>query len=101
MSTSNLELVALLEKVADADSFLEFVHALSADRAAAAAIERAGPRLLYGQDVNGWANVEIDSFLEAGAAWAQATDFGVSQGLRPGNIWARVASFLYLGKIYE
>jgi hypothetical protein len=99
---SNTELIDKLAKVIDAESFLDFVRALIADREAAVAAERTQPRSPpYGPDAGGWENDRIEAYLFGASAWAESTDFGVRQGLAPGNLWARFANFLYAGKIYE
>jgi hypothetical protein len=94
-------LMTTLAAVTDAESFLAFVRALVADRESAVQRERAQPSSPYGPDAGGWENVRIEAYLEAAAAWAESTDFGVSQGLNPDNLWSRFANFLYVGKIYE
>ena len=90
-----------LEAVADATSFLAFVHALVADREAAAARERAQPASPYGPDAGSWENDRVETFLAAAVRWAESTNIGLAQGLRADNPWRRFAQFLYLGKIYE
>ena len=50
----------------------------------------------------GWQNLTIEDFLEAALAWAEASNFGRSQGVDDSaNPWRRLAIFLYCGKIYE
>jgi hypothetical protein len=95
------ELITRLEAVTDANSFLAFVRALVADRQAAVQRERAQPSSPWGPDAGGWENTRIESYLEAAAAWAQSTDFGVGQGLDAHNLWRRFAQFLSAGKGYE
>ncbi len=51
-------------------------------------------------DAGGWENIRIETYLEAAAAWAKSTDFGVSQGLNENNFWRRFAPFLSVGKSY-
>jgi hypothetical protein len=101
MPTPVDELMAKLEAVTDAESFLAFVHALIADRESAVQAERARPSSPYGPDAGGWENTRIESYLESAAAWAKDANFGVSRGLEPDNLWRRFAGFLYAGKIYE
>jgi len=95
------ELMATLETVTDAESFLAFVRALVADRESAVLLEKAQPSSPHGPDAGGWENIQIETYLEAATAWAESSDFGVSQGLNPDNLWRRFAHFLYVGKIYE
>lgn len=84
-----MELHDLLDQVNDTQSFLQFANALMADRVATPP---------HSED---WQNTTIDGFLEGAIAWAQASDFGIRQGLSPSNPWHLFAVFLYSGKIYE
>ncbi len=85
-----------LKKVADEDSFLEFVRALGRDRADA---ERSAltPEGFRGE----WANQSIAEFIEAGVAWAEDSDFAARPGPKPANPWALFAQFLWAGRGYE
>lgn len=91
----------LLEDVEDVESFLVFARALAADRAASVVLEKADPSSPYSSNANGWGNTTIESFLESAIAWAEASDFGLTQGLSVSNPWKQFAVFLYCGKIYE
>jgi len=75
-----------LEAVDDEATFLAFVQALAVDRR---------------NDAEHWENGTIEDFLEAANAWAEASDFGASQGLSAASPWRKFATFLYCGKIYE
>jgi hypothetical protein len=101
MTETDNEMIARLEAVTDANSFLAFVHALVADRESAVQRERTQPSSPWGPDAGGWENTRIETYLEAAASWAESTDFGVSQGLDANNLWLRFATFLRVGKIYE
>jgi hypothetical protein len=101
MSDTDDEMITRLEAVTDANSFLVFVDALVADRESAVQRERARPSSPWGPDAGGWENTRIETYLEAAAAWAKDTDFGVSQGLNANNLWRRFAQFLSAGKGYE
>jgi hypothetical protein len=96
-----MQLRDALDSVSDATSFLAFARLLAEDRADEVEKEAANPAQPYGPGANGWENGTIEAFLEAAVAWAEATDFGLSQGLTPDNPWKRFAVFLYCGKIYE
>jgi hypothetical protein len=91
----------LLPVVNSERSLLDFIAALVRDRQDAIAAEKRNPSSPYGPDAGGWENTSIDAFLEAAAAWAESTNFGLTQGLDPDNPWRRFAAFLYSGKIYE
>jgi len=91
----------LLERVSSEESLLAFIAALAKDRRQAVVAERENPNSSYGPDAGGWENRSIEDFLDAAAAWAESTNFGLTQGLAADNPWKRFAVFLYLGKIYE
>jgi hypothetical protein len=91
----------LLERVNSEESLLAFIVALAKDRRQAVVAERENPTSTYGPDEGGWENTSIEDFLEAAAAWAESTNFGLTEGLAADNLWKRFAVFLYLGKIYE
>jgi hypothetical protein len=85
------------KSVHDEKSFLVFVSALTDDRRLANAVDE-GPY----DSPRGWQNDTIESFFESAVAWAQASNFGRTQGLTDeANPWQRFAVFLYCGKIYE
>ena len=92
-----IELHKLIENVNDEKSFLIFVQALIQDRS----IEDPESIDHCGRGSQGWENHSIQSFLEAGHAWAEATNIGESQGMGKESPWKRFAAFLYCGKIYE
>ncbi len=96
-----VELHELQEAVQDEGSFLEFARELIADRERAVAEERVGPAGGSRPDVEGWANVHIETYLRAAVSWAEDSDFGKRQGLSSSNPWKQFAVFLYCGKIYE
>ena len=98
---ANTLLSDLLDKVDSEESLLVFIAALVQDRREAVIAEKENPSSPYGPDAGGWENTTIESFLEAAAAWAESTQFGLKQGLSPDNPWRRFAAFLYCGKIYE
>lgn len=79
-----MELHQELDQVRDAKTFLAFARALAEDL----------PN-------NEWENTTIEDFLGGAIAWAQASNFGVDQGLQLSNPWRQFANFLYCGKIYE
>lgn len=86
-----------LEEVIDEYTLLQFVKALIADKPN----ENNVPvdQISIGQR---WQNDSVEGFLSAGVAWAEASNFGVSQkaGIAD-NPWYQFAVFLYCGKIYE
>lgn len=84
-----MDLQPLLHQVHDPQTFLRFARALMADKTACSS------------DDTDWQNVTVEGFLESAIAWAEDSDFGISQGLPPSNPWQQFAVFLYCGKIYE
>jgi hypothetical protein len=96
-----MDINALLNNVSDQATFLVFAKQLRADRVRAVALEKSRPAPAYGPDAGGWENIEIETFLGAAIAWAEDSEFGVSQGLSVSNPWKQFAVFLYCGKIYE
>ena len=91
----------LLEHVIDAQSFLKFAKALTLDRVESKKIELLANINVNTNEESKWEKNTIESFLDAAIAWAEDSDFGVSQGLLPSNPWRQFAVFLYSGKIYE
>ena len=72
-------------RVQDEKSFVEFLHALAADR----------------QDEAAWENGTIEAFLDAAAAWGEATTGKDVAAKRNENPWQRCAQILSAGKFYE
>jgi hypothetical protein len=101
MTMTDGHLNDLLEKITDGESFLEFARALEEDRRNAVIAEEAHPIGQYGPDAGGWESGSIEDFLEAAVAWAEASNFGLKQGLSPANPWKQFGVFLYSGKHYE
>jgi len=91
----------LLIEVNSERSLLDFIAALIKDRCEAIAAEERNPSSPYGPDAGGWENTSIERFLEAAAAWAESTNFGLTKGLHADNPWRRFANFLACGKDYE
>jgi len=98
------ELYELLDRAEDQASFFRFVEALIEDRADSVRREAAGrkTRVPAEAEDGGWQNSTIESFLDAGLAWARATYMGRNpHELGQPPSWRHFASFLYSGKIYE
>lgn len=90
-----------LENVNSSETLLSFVRLLAQDKEDETTKESISPSSTYGTGANGWENVTIEAFLSAASAWAESTNFGLTQGLSPSNPWKQFAVFLYCGKIYE
>lgn len=100
MSTSD-EVRIALNAVNDRETFLVFVQKLIEDWKDEVRKEEASPSPPFSRGANGWENGSIDTFLDAAADRAECTNFGISQGASPDNLWQGFARFLYMGKIYE
>jgi len=96
-----MELHEAIETVKDAETFLNFVRELVADREDEVRKEKAHPSPPYGPGANGWENGRIESYLEAAVAWADDSDFVETQKDPSVNPWQQFAHFLYAGKVYE
>ena len=87
----------LLEEVNDQLSFLRFVQAMI--------INRKECEVKTENEVGfvcDWANNSIFDFLDSASAWAESSNFGISQEPEiEGNPWKQFATFLYCGKVYE
>ncbi|HEY3789179.1 MAG TPA: hypothetical protein VGL71_10005 [Urbifossiella sp.] len=88
----------LLDRVTDRDSFIAFVEALADERAAAAEIERANPRVYVVDGAHNWKNGEIDGFLYAALEYFEPKPFFQPE-TEPS--WRMFAEFLWHGKIIE
>jgi len=89
-------LFAALKSVNDEASFTAYARALLADREAA-----DGASVALDGFQGEWANNSISSFIEAGIAWADDSDFGARPGPKSSNPWALFALFLWAGRGYE
>ena len=95
-----MDLINLLEKVKDQDTFLAFAKALQTDREDEVQKEKKNPSGTYSSGANGWENSSIDGFLESAIAWAEDSNFGNKiEGID--SLWKKFALFLYAGKTYE
>jgi hypothetical protein len=96
-----MELDDAFENVIDAESFLNFVRKLIADREDEVKKEKDHPSSPYGPGANGWENWTIEGFLEAAVSWADDSHFVEKQTDPNANPWQQFADFLYAGKVYE
>jgi hypothetical protein len=95
------DLHALADHVADEVTFLRFVAALAADWEAEREIEKFNPPEPYAKGALGWENGTIGNFLDAAAAWGEASIDGLHLYQKPSNPWRRAAHILLAGKFYE
>jgi hypothetical protein len=90
-----------LEAVCDEETFLQFLQALSDDRAASVAQEKVAPSSPYVPDARGWENTTIERFLDTAVRWAQDSVNGNPFYEKPDNPWRRCADILFAAKSYE
>lgn len=100
----SFDLLEELNGVRDEMTFLRFLKLITDDFRRDRELEQESPSGPYGPSVLGWQNTSIDSFLEAGVAWADAwAEMGDEQmdigGIH--NPWRRCAAILLAGKYYE
>jgi hypothetical protein len=91
----------IASRVRDESSFLAFLDQLAKDRADECRKEELQPSSPYGAGANGWQNGSIETFLEAAAAWGQATADRPLDDEHPENPWQRCAQIISAGKFYE
>ncbi len=96
-----MELHEAIETVKDAETFLNFVRELVADREDEVRKEKERSSPPFGPGANGWENGSIETYLEAAVAWADDSDFVEAQKNTNANPWQQFAQFLYAGKVYE
>lgn len=90
----------LLERVNDEQSFIGFIESLGADFASERALEKTNPSS-YEAGALGWENGSVDTFLDAAAAWATASNMHSPSNVPVSNVWRRCATILLAGKFYE
>ena len=88
----------LLDRVTDRDSFIAFVEALAAERADAAAIERANPQTYVVDGALDWKNGDIGGFLYAALRYFEPGPYHLPES-EPS--WRVFAEILWCGKIIE
>lgn len=79
-------LFQIVNEVNDETSFLNFLHELKKDSTT---------------NESDWANVTIETFLEAAHEWGQVSRNGLQHYSKSENPWKRCAEIIYMGKIYE
>jgi hypothetical protein len=88
----------LLDRVADRESFKEFVAALAEERAEAEQMERDEATRYQLGGAHNWQNGSISSFLYSSLAYFDAKPFHEPESVPS---WRMLAEILYYGKIYE
>ncbi|MEM7644430.1 MAG: hypothetical protein AAF366_18170 [Pseudomonadota bacterium] len=90
-------LEAALERVVDRASFGAFLLALADHKKAEDALHELKTSDPYSAGALGWEHLSIASYLQASAAWADAT----SGSWAPDNPWRACATILAAGLSYE
>lgn len=91
----------LADAVSDEPTLIAFMNALAEDWEDERRKEAAAPTSPYGPGASGWENGSIGAFLDAAAAWAEASARGMPEYSVPENPWRRLAHILRAGKSYE
>jgi hypothetical protein len=96
-----LDLISVAEKVADERAFIRFLQLMAKDWEEGRQRELAMPRPPYSAGANGWENGSIGQFLEAAAAWAEATSPTAKLESEASDAWRRAAMIVVAGAFYE
>ena len=92
-----MDLRATLNNVNSKETFLEFVHALAADRFEEEELEKLSPSSPWGPGAKGWEHGTIGAYLDAVARCASANAKKRSEDVS----WKAFAEMLHAGKFYE
>jgi hypothetical protein len=95
------DLMSLADAVSDEQCFIRLLQKMALDREDEQQKELAAPSSPYGPGAKGWQNGSIEAFLEAAAAWAEATQDTSSVEPKANDIWRRAAQIVVAGAFYE
>lgn len=95
------DLIAAAEVVADERAFVRLLQMMALDRQEEQQRELARPSSPYSAGANSWENCSIEAFLEAAAAWAEATSRTTDLGEEASDAWRRAAMIIVAGSFYE
>jgi hypothetical protein len=95
------DLVSAAQAVADERAFIRLLQMMALDRQDEQQKELASPSPPYSAGANGWENGSIEAFLDAAAAWAEATSRTTHLGAGPSDAWRRAAMIVVAGAFYE
>ena len=95
------DLIAAAEVVADERAFVRLLQLMVLDRQDEQQKELARPSSPCSAGANGWENYSIEAFLEAAAAWAEATSRTTTLGAEASDAWRRAAMIVVAGAFYE
>jgi hypothetical protein len=95
------DLVSAAEVVADEKAFIQLLRMMALDREDEQQKELARPSSPHSAGANGWENRSIEAFLEAAAAWAEATSRTANLGAEASDAWRRAAIIVVAVAFYE
>ncbi|MGJ4930580.1 DUF7660 family protein [Bradyrhizobium sp. HKCCYLS2038] len=95
------DLMSAADAVIDEQGFIRLLRLMALDRQDEQQKELATPSSPYGTGANGWENSYLTDFLEAAAAWAEATQHASHVESAPSDIWRRAAQIVVAGAFYE
>jgi len=95
------DLISAAEAVADEQAFIRLLQLMARDRQDEQQKESARPSPTYSAGANGWQNGSIEGFLDAAAAWAEATSRTTNVGAEASDAWRRAAMIIVAGAFYE
>jgi hypothetical protein len=95
------DLISAAEVVADEAAFTRLLQMIALDRQDEQRKELTRPSPPYSAGSNGWENCSIKAFLEAAAAWAEATSPTANLGPEASDAWRRAAMIVVAGAFYE
>ncbi len=95
------DLISAAEVVTDERAFIHLLQMMALDREDEQQKELARQNLPHSAGANGWENCSIETFLEAAAAWAQATSRTTKLGAEASDAWRRAAMIVAAGAFYE
>ena len=94
------DLISAAEVVADERAFIQLLQMMALDREDEQK-ELARSSSPHSAGTNGWENGSIEAFLEAAAAWAEATSRTTNLGAEASDAWRRAAMIVVAGAFYE
>jgi hypothetical protein len=95
------DLISAAEVVADERLSFDSCKMMALDRPDEQQKELARPSSSYSAGSNDWESCSIEAFLEAAAAWAEATSRTTNLGAEASDAWRRAAMIVVAGAFYE
>jgi hypothetical protein len=95
------DLISAAQAVTDERAFIRLLQMMAVDRQDEQQMELAKRSAPYSAGANGWDNCSIEAFLEAAAAWGEATSRTTNLGAEASDAWRRAAMIVVAGAFYE